>query len=148
MTLDPCETLETMLSLLGFYCQVEETRLADCVTLQIYSADKDRLIGREGRVLDDIQTLLNRMLQARDKSSPKVHVDVEHYRAMQEDRLVSRVQALAETVRQTGRPVQLEPMNAYERRIVHNAFAEDSDIMTWSPPENARLKRLVLKRRV
>jgi spoIIIJ-associated protein len=147
MTLDPRETLETMLSLLGFYCQVEETRSADCVTLQIYSADKDRLIGREGRVLDDIQTLLNRMLQARDKSSPKVHVDVEHYRAMQEDRLVSRVQALAQSVRQTGRPVQLEPMNAYERRIVHNAFAEDPEIATWSPPENARLKRLVLKKR-
>ncbi len=136
-----------MLSLLGFYCQVEETRSADCVTLQIYSADKDRLIGREGRVLDDIQTLLNRMLQARDKSSPKVHVDVEHYRAMQEDRLVSRVQALAQTVRQTGRPIHLEPMNAYERRIVHNAFAEDPEIATWSPPETARLKRLVLKKR-
>lgn len=147
MTLDPRETLETMLSLLGFYCQVEETRSLECVTLQIYSADKDRLIGQEGRVLDDIQTLLNRMLQARDKSSPKVHVDVEHYRAMQEDRLVSRVQALAQTVRQTGRPLQLEPMNAYERRIVHNAFAEDPEIATWSPPENARLKRLVLKRR-
>lgn len=148
MTLDPRETLETMLSLLGFFCQVEETRSADCVTLQIYSADKDRLIGREGRVLDDMQTLLNRMLQARDKASPKVHVDVEHYRAMQEDRLVSRVQSLAQSVRQSGRPLQLEPMNAYERRIVHNAFAEDPEIVTWSPPENARLKRLVLKRRV
>lgn len=147
MTLDPRETLETMLSLLGFYCQVEEVRSSDCVTLQIYSADKDRLIGRDGRVLDDIQTLLNRMLQARDKSSPKVHVDVEHYRAMQEDRLVSRVMELAQTVRQTGRSIQLEPMNAYERRIVHNAFAEDPEIATWSPPENARLKRLVLKRR-
>lgn len=147
MNLDPRETLETMLSLLGFYCQVEETRTADCVTLQIYSADKDRLIGKEGRVLDDIQTLLNRMLQARDKSNPKVHVDVEHYRSMQEDRLVSRVRGLAETVRQTGRPLQLEPMNAYERRIVHNAFAEDPEIATWSPQENSRLKRLVLKRR-
>ena len=147
MNLDPRETLETMLSLLGFYCQVEETRTADCVTLQIYSADKDRLIGKEGRVLDDIQTLLNRMLQARDKSNPKVHVDVEHYRSMQEDRLVSRVRDLAEAVRQTGRPLQLEPMNAYERRIVHNAFAEDPEIATWSPQENSRLKRLVLKRR-
>jgi spoIIIJ-associated protein len=147
MNLDPRETLETMLSLLGFFCQVEETRAADCVTLQIYSADKDRLIGKEGRVLDDIQTLLNRMLQARDKSNPKVHVDVEHYRSMQEDRLVSRVRDLAETVRQTGRPLQLEPMNAYERRIVHNAFAEDPEIATWSPQENSRLKRLVLKRR-
>jgi spoIIIJ-associated protein len=147
MNLDPRETLETMLSLLGFYCQVEETSTEDRVTLQIYSADKDRLIGKGGRVLDDIQTLLNRMLQARDKSTPKVHVDVEHFRSMQEDRLVSRVKDMAESVRRSGRPLQLEPMNAYERRIVHNAFVDDPEITTWSPQENSRLKRLVLKRR-
>jgi spoIIIJ-associated protein len=147
MNLDPRETLETMLSLLGFYCQVEETSTEDRVTLQIYSADKDRLIGKGGRVLDDIQTLLNRMLQARDKSTPKVHVDVEHFRSMQEDRLVSRVKDMAESVRRSGRPLQLEPMNAYERRIVHNAFVDDPEITTWSPQEDSRLKRLVLKRR-
>jgi spoIIIJ-associated protein len=66
---------------------------------------------------------------------------------MQEDQLVSRVRELAQNVRLTGRSIQLEPMNAYERRIVHNAFAEDPEIATWSPQENSRLKRLVLKRR-
>lgn len=147
MTPDPRETLETMLSLLGFYCQVEEVRTESCVALQIYSADKDRLIGRDGRVMEDIQTLLNRILQARDKSAPKVVVDVEHYRAMQEDKLVRRVFELAETVRRTGRSVQLEPMNAYERRIVHNAFLDDAEIASWSPPGDSRLKRITLKRR-
>lgn len=147
MKLDPQETLETMLALLGFYCQVEEVRSGEVITLQVYTSEKERLIGREGRVLEDIQVLLNRMLQARDKSSPKVQVDVEHYRAMQEDRLLTRVRELADSVRATGRPVQLEPMNAYERRIVHNAFAEDPEVATWSPAENARLKRLVLQRR-
>ena len=147
MNLDPRETLETMLGLLGFYCQVEETRAESHVSLQIYLADKQRLIGRDGRVLDDIQTLLNRILQARDKAAPKVVVDVEHYRAMQEDRLVRRVFSLAETVRSTGRPIQLEPMNAYERRIVHNAFLEDAEVTSWSPPGDARLKRITLRRR-
>ena len=145
--MDPRETLETMLSLLGFYCQVDEVRTDSAITLQIYSAEKDRLIGREGRVLDDLQTLLNRILQSRDKAAPKVHVDVEHYRAMQEDRLVTRVRELAESVRLSGRPIQLEPMNAYERRIVHNAFADDPEITTWSPKEDSRLKRLVLRRK-
>jgi spoIIIJ-associated protein len=74
-------------------------------------------------------------------------VDVEHYRAMQEDRLVAKVRQIAETVRITGRPAQLEPMNAYERRIVHNAFEGDSEIKTWSPPENMRLKRITLRKR-
>ncbi len=147
MTLDPRETLETMLGLLGFFCEVQETREESCVVLQIFSADKDRLIGPEGRVLEDLQMLLNRMLLANSKDAPKIQVDVEHYRAMQEDRLVTRVRELAQSVRMNGRPLQMEPMNAYERRIVHNAFADDPEIMTWSPSENARLKRVVLKRR-
>ena len=147
MKLEPRETLETMLGLLGFYCQVEESTGGEFVVLQIYSAEKDRLIGPEGRVLEDIQSLLNRVLFARSKDAPKVQVDVEHYKAMQEDRLVSRVRELADSVRATGRSLQLEPMNAYERRIVHNAFAQDPEVETWSPPEQARIKRLVLRRR-
>ena len=147
MKLDPRETLESMLGLLGFFCNVEESQQGSSIVLQIYSAEKDRLIGKNGKVLEDIQTLLNRILQASDKHAPKVQVDVEHYRAMQEDQLVSRVRELAQNVRLTGRSIQLEPMNAYERRIVHNAFAEDPEIQTGSPPDDSRLKRITLRRR-
>jgi len=147
MNLDPRETLETMLSLLGFFCQVEETRTENSITLQVYSAEKDRLIGRDGHVLEEIQILLNRMLQAQENDAPKIQVDVEHYRAMQEHELVSRIRNLADTVRRTGNPLELEPMNGYERRLIHNAFAEDPEITTWSTPHASRLKRLVLKRR-
>lgn len=147
MKLDPRETLESMLGLLGFFCNVEESQQGSSIVLQIYSAEKDRLIGKNGKVLEDIQTLLNRILQASDKHAPKVQVDVEHYRAMQEDQLVSRVREIAQNVRLTGRSIQLEPMNAYERRIVHNAFAEDPEIKTWSPPDDSRLKRITLRRR-
>jgi spoIIIJ-associated protein len=147
MNLDPRETLETMLSLLGFFCQVEETRTENSITLQVYSAEKDRLIGRDGHVLEEIQILLNRMLQAQENDAPKIQVDVEHYRAMQEHELVARIRNLADTVRRTGTPLELEPMNAYERRLIHNAFAEDPEITTCSTPHASRLKRLVLKRR-
>ena len=147
MHLDPRETLESMMGLLGFFCQVEESWAGSTLVLQIYTAEKDRLIGRDGELIDDLQTLLNRMLAAQDKNAPKVQVDVEHFRAMQEDRLVAKVRQLADLVRVTGRPVQLDPMNAYERRIVHNAFEGDPDVKTWSPPENARIKRITLRRR-
>jgi spoIIIJ-associated protein len=147
MKLDPRETLESMMGLLGFFCQVEESREGGTVVLQIYTAEKERLLGRNGELLDDLQTLLNRMLVAKDKNAPKVQVDVEHFRAMQEDRLIQKVRHLADMVRITGRAVQLEPMNAYERRIVHNAFAEDPQIKTWSPPDPARLKRITLRKR-
>ena len=148
MSTDPREILETMLSLLGFYCEIQEGRSSTGnLVLQVHTEEKERLIGKNGHVLDDIQALLNRILQARNRGATKVQVDVDHYRAMQEDALVTRVRELGERVKQSGEPVQLEPMNAYERRIVHNAFVNDTEIVTWSPSDDARIKRITLKRR-
>ncbi|MDB6173477.1 MAG: r3h domain [Chthoniobacteraceae bacterium] len=136
-----------MLGLLGFVCEIKEFESEHGLTLQIYTAEKDRLIGRNGALLDDIQLLLNRILQAREKDAARVQVDIEHWREMKDDSLAHRVRQLSDTVRKTGRPFQLEPMNAYERRIVHNAFKDDPEIITWSPPDDARLKRITLRRR-
>jgi spoIIIJ-associated protein len=147
MSLNPRETLDTMLGLLGFVCDVKEMRTEHGLTLMIYTAEKDRLLGRNGALLEDTQLLLNRVLQARDKNAPKVQVDLEHWREMRDDALAHRVRHIAETVRQTGRPHHLEPMNAYERRIVHNAFKDDPEITTWSPPDDARIKRITIRRR-
>src|SRR5258707_14786488 len=94
-----------------------------------------------------IQFLLNRLLQARDKDAEKVIVDCEHYRSMREDRIVQRVRELADRVRITGRSLQLEPMNSYERRLVHNAFKDDPDVATWSPSDSARIKQITLLKR-
>ena len=74
-------------------------------------------------------------------------VDCEHYRSMREDRIVQRVRELAERVRITGRSLQLEPMNSYERRIVHNAFKDDPEVATWSPSDSARIKQITLLKR-
>lgn len=147
MSLNPRETLDAMLGLLGFVCEIKESENEHGVALMVYTADKDRLIGRNGALLEDLQLLLNRTLQARDKNAPKVQVDIEHWREMKDDGLAQRVRQIADIVRQSGRPYHLEPMNAYERRIVHNAFKDDPEIMTWSPPDEARLKRITLRRR-
>src|SRR3954462_9812713 len=147
MSLSPRETLDTMLGHLGFVCEIEESQDEHGYHLQVYTAEKDRLIGRNGALLEDIQLLLNRVLQAKDKQAPKVQVDIEHWREMKDDSLAHRVQKIGEIVRQTGRPYHLEPMNAYERRIVHNAFKDDPEIATWSPPDDARLKRVTLRKR-
>lgn len=148
VALDPKETLDSMLGLLGFFCEIKEFPHEDgSLTLQIYTAEKDRLIGRHGETLDELQLLLNRLLVAKSKDARKVQVDVEHWREMKDDQLVQKVRQLAEVVRRTGRPFQLEPMNAYERRIVHHAFQDDPEIATWSPPDDARLKRITLKRK-
>ena len=144
----PKELLDTMLGYLGFVVQIEETTSeGGNLKLQIYTEESRRLIGRDGETLDAIQFLLNRLLQAKDKDVEKVIVDCEHYRSMREDRIVQRVRELADRVRITGRSLQLEPMNSYERRIVHNAFKDDPDIATWSLSDSARIKQITLLKR-
>ena len=144
----PKDLLDTMLGYLGFVVQIEETtNEGGNPTLQIYTEESRRLIGRDGETLEAIQFLLNRLLQARDKNAEKVIVDCEHYRSMREDRIVQRVRELAERVRITGRSLQLEPMNSYERRLVHNAFKDDPEVATWSPSDSARIKQITLLKR-
>jgi spoIIIJ-associated protein len=147
MTMTPKETLDTMLGYLGFICEIKEFEKEEGLTLQVYTPERERLIGRHGETLEDIQYLLNRLVQTDDKSAPRVQVDVEHYREMREDMLVVKARQVAELVRKTGRPFHLDPMNSYDRRVIHNAFKDDPEVMTWSPPDDSRIKRITLKRR-
>lgn len=147
MSQNPRDLLDTMLGYLGFICEIKEFEHEGILTLQVYTPERDRLIGRQGATMEDIQFLLNKVLQAKNKDAARVQVDVEHYREMREDSLVQKARQLAQVVRQTGRPFHLDPMNAYDRRIIHNAFKDDPEIMTWSPREESRVKRITLKRR-
>jgi spoIIIJ-associated protein len=144
----PKELLDTMLGYLGFVVEIEETQSeGGNLTLQIYTEESQRVIGHDGETLEAIQFLLNRLIQAKDRDANKVIVDCEHYRSMREDKIVHRVRELAERVRISGRSLQLEPMNSYERRLVHNAFKDDPDVATWSPNDSARIKQITLLKR-
>jgi spoIIIJ-associated protein len=144
----PKELLDTILGYLGFVVQIEESQNeAGNLVLQIYTEESARLIGRDGETLEAITFLLNRLIQSKNREAGKVVVDCEHYRSMREDRIVQRVRELAERVRITGRSLQLEPMNSYERRIVHNAFKDDPEVATWSPDDSARIKQITLLKR-
>ncbi len=146
--MNPKELLDTLLGYLGFAFEIQESAGADgTLTLQIYTSEFDRLTGPDGQTLDDLQFLLNRLLQAHDAHAPRVVVDVEHYRTMRQDSFLQRIRALAEQVRATGRPIVLDPMNSYERRLVHNAFKDDPEIASSSPSDDARIKRITLARR-
>jgi spoIIIJ-associated protein len=147
MNANPKELLDTMLGHLDYSFEIKEFESEKGLTLQVYSPERERLLGRRGELLEDIQFLLNRMLQAKEKDAPRVVVDIEHWREMKDDSLLQRVRQMADVVRSSGRPYQLEPMNSYQRRIIHNAFKDDPDVMTWSPQDDARIKRITLKKR-
>lgn len=147
MSATPVEVLDTMLGYLGFVVQIEEQDRDGNKVLQIFTHEPERLIGHRDEVLDDLQYLVNRVLAAQEPPVPRVVVDVEHHRMMRDDALVERVRHLALAVRSTGKPIQTEPLNSYDRRIVHNAFKDDPEIATWSPPDEARVKRITLRKR-
>lgn len=147
MSQTPAEVLDTILGYLGFVTEIEEQERDGNVVLQIFTHEPERLIGRRDQVMDDLQYLVNRVLASQEPPGPRVIVDVEHHRTMRDDALVERVRHLAQAVRSTGKPIQTEPLNSYDRRIVHNAFKDDPDVMTWSPQDDARLKRITLKPR-
>ncbi len=144
----PKELLDTILGYLGFVAEIDETHPeGGNLTLQIYMEESGRLIGRDGETLEALQFLMNRLIQAKDRDAEKVIVDCEHYRSMREDKIIQRVREVAERVRASGRSLQLEPMNSYERRIVHNAFKDDPEVATWSPNDSARIKQITLLKR-
>ncbi len=148
MKQNPEEILDTMLGYLGFVCEFKVSENEKGLSIQVYTPESDKLIGRHGETLEDIQFLLNRILRAQNKRAPKVYLDIEHFRQMRDDSLLARVREIGNLVRQTGRPYHLDPMNSYDRRIVHNAFKDDPDVESVSPSDDARIKRITLRRRV
>jgi spoIIIJ-associated protein len=147
MNPQPAEILDTILGYLGFVASIELEEHEGTPVLQILTHEPQRLIGRREEVMEDLQHLVNRLLLAQNPPAPRIIVDVQHHRAMRDDALVSKVKQLANVARATGRPMQTAPLNSYDRRIVHNLFKDDSEIQTWSPPEEDRLKRITIRKR-
>lgn len=142
----PKAILEKILQLLGFSVTVEENALEDGFLLDVKSEDSGRLIGRQGQTLSDLQYITNRLLFQQDQSSPKVMVDVSGYRAQARDALVKKAKEAAEKVRRWGDVVEMEPLNAFDRRIVHNAIKDDPDIETHSVEVEGTDKKVILFR--
>lgn len=108
--------------------------------------DAGRLIGRQGQTLSDLQYITNRLLFQQDPAAPKAMVDVGGYRAQARDALVKRANDAAEKVRRWGDAVELEPMNAFDRRIVHQALKDDPDVETHSVEVDGSDKKAILLR--
>ncbi|MBN1483591.1 MAG: Jag N-terminal domain-containing protein [Chloroflexia bacterium] len=93
------------------------------------------LIGRRGDTLHQLQFLVNLMVSRQLRRWPYLLVDVEHYRRRRDDTLLDLAHRMAERVGQSGQPLKLEPMSAYERRIVHLALRDNEQVVTQSTGE-------------
>ncbi len=104
------------------------------------------LIGRHGRTLDALQDLVRATVQHRTGSRCLVVVDVEDYRKRRRSQVARRARELAGRVRQTGRAEAMEPMSAFERKIVHDVVAEVGGVETVSEGDEPN-RRVVVKPR-
>jgi spoIIIJ-associated protein len=141
----PKEILELMLGHLGMVCEVSEESRDRGLVLKIETKEPNLLIGKGGRTLRDLQYLLNRILTQEEGEHEQVLLDVHDYRSQLESDLLKRVAEAVAEVLATGAEVVLPPLNAYDRRLVHNFCKENGSVESVSPPDDARLKRIILR---
>jgi len=146
MPAQPKATLEQLLQHLGFPAAIEEHQDEDGLLLDVKAEDAGRLIGRQGQTLSQLQYILNRLLYRQDETAPKVTVDIGGYRAQAREALVKKAKEAAEKVRRWGDIVELEPMNAFDRRVVHNALRDDPGVETHSVEVEGTNKKAILLR--
>jgi spoIIIJ-associated protein len=138
---------EEFLRLLGFTpVAIDEQPYDQGVMLSIQCEDASRLIGRQGQTLGELQYLINRMIFQADPASPKVSLDAGNYRAAARDALVARAKSAAEKVRRWGDIVELEPMNGFDRYLVHQALKDDPNVETHSVPVDGSTMKAILLR--
>jgi spoIIIJ-associated protein len=139
--------VEELLDRMGIDAIAEPTTHGGHVYVDIVDGpeeDMALLIGRHGQTLDAIQELARTTVGRRLDERIRVLVDVEDYRKRQEDRLIERAREIAERVQRTGREESLDPMNPYERKLVHDAVSEFEGLESVS--EGAEPERFVVIR--
>ena len=108
----------------------------DIINVNLSGEKMGLIIGYRGETLDSLQYLLSLVVNKNHNNIyKKVVLDVENYRKKREETLIKVAQKVAYKVRKSKRPYKLEPMNPYERRIIHSTLQEFNDIITYSEGE-------------
>ncbi|MGN0814828.1 MAG: RNA-binding cell elongation regulator Jag/EloR [Candidatus Coproplasma sp.] len=102
------------------------------IEINVQTVKSQSVIGHHGEILDAIQTIAGAVANIGNDEYKKVVVDCENYRASREKTLTELANKLAKKAVEKGRKVTLEPMNPYERRIIHSALAENTEVKTVS----------------
>ena len=101
------------------------------------------LIGKRGQTLDSIQCLVKLVVNKHTDKFIRVTVDTENYRQRRKETLENLAKNISYKVKRTRRPVTLEPMNSYERRIIHSALQNDKYVKTHSEGEGKERRVIV-----
>ena len=116
------------------------------IYIELESENSGLIIGKKGKTLEALQFIVNMMVNATARAEKKVIIDIESYRAKRERALHKMSQEIADRVVRTGKPYSLEPMNPFERRLVHMALQNHEQVMTKSEGQGAFRKVKVYPR--
>jgi len=131
---------------MGISVNIEAKKREKYIQINLFSENSSILIGKNGRTLDALQVLIKNSLLNKTGFRINVIIDVEDYKEKINKNLEYNVKKIAREVRKTGIEAKLDPMNSYERRIVHNAVSTVKGVSTLSEGEEPN--RCVVIRKV
>ena len=144
-----CDTAEDFLKKVCSNMGIEATFEVSCereeslINVNIVGNDMGLLIGKRGQTLDSLQYLTSLVVNKESGTYFKVKIDTENYRARRKETLENLARNIASKVKKTRKPVSLEPMNPYERRIIHSALQNDKMVETYSEGEEPNRKVVI-----
>ncbi|MBQ1495765.1 MAG: KH domain-containing protein [Bacilli bacterium] len=122
---------------------LETQRTENYIKITMHSENSSILIGKNGRTLSSIQTLLRAAIYRQTNMHINVVLDVENYKERQEHNIERLAKKLAKEVLKTKEPITMDSMNSYERRLVHSALADFKNISTESEGEEPNRKVVI-----
>jgi spoIIIJ-associated protein len=137
------EILEAILLKMGEAAKITGQQEDDRLSLRIETEDAGLLIGKQGQTLDALQYLVTKILARKSRGKVRVSIDVEAYRARHHQALAHLALKYGEKVKRSGKPITLDPMNPYDRRIVHLALQGDKELKTMSRGEGLYKKVVI-----
>ena len=138
------EMLSELITGMGIECQFESKIRENQIEIKMYSDNNSLLIGKEGRTLQALTTIIRQAILNKIDVYPNIYLDVENYKAKQQSRIERLAKNLAREVEKTGIEVKMENMNAYDRRIVHQVLTNNKKVTTISEGEEPN-RHVVIK---
>lgn len=141
---DAVSFLQDVLSKMNVEVEIEKIEDDESIHLKITGKDSGIIIGRRGETLDALQYLTNLAANRQSDNYKRVTIDIENYRQKREETLVKLADRLAERVVRYRKNVTLEPMNPYERRIIHSTLQNNNLVETHSVGEEPNRKVIII----
>ena len=140
---DPKEFLGKIFDAMNMKVDVSVEMNENEMDINLSGDDMGVLIGKRGQTLDSLQYLTSIVVNKGQKEYIRVKVDTENYRSRRKETLENLAKNLAYKAKRTKNPVSLEPMNPYERRIIHSALQNDKYVTTHSEGEEPFRKVII-----